>query len=302
MKKNYLYIIIAGLLVLNIFTISKLNSIESSMNRNVQQIYNEQSNLRNEISSIYSSVDEKLKKQASILDSYDAAFGDELNEDDLTVPVNISVTPKENSESITASLLINNTRYKMLKNGTTFTASINAYVFDPFEIKVVLENNSIEKVETIEEYTDLQYKYMLDVSAHFSGSVKYGSGKYQYNGDLLINTFGNKNNRPEKISFLRYINGKLIEENLLYLFSDTSQFDDLTLPLNGDIELSADEKIEMYIIVQDKYGLNYKYSVMADEIDSNGKRVSSRPEWTNGSMVEIKDKNGKILLENKYKY
>lgn len=297
MKKDYLYVIIAGLIVLNAFTISKLNNIESSVNGNIQQIYNEQRNLRSEISGIYTNVDEKLKKQSSILDSYDLEFGEELDPDNLTVPVKISITPKENSESTAASLLVNNKRYDMLKNGITYTASINAYVFDHFEMKVVLENEGIEKVETIDEYTDLQYKFMLDVSAHFAGSTKYGSGKYQYNGDYIVNFSGNKNNRPEKISYVRYINGKFMEESLLYLFSDTSQFNDLILPLNGEVELSADDKIEIYIIVQDKYGLNYKYSVLADEIDNNGKLVSGRPEWTNGSIVEIKDKNGKILVE-----
>lgn len=62
--------------------------------------------------------------------------------------------------------------------------------------------------------------------------------------------------------------------------------------------LSANDKIEIYISVQDKYGLNYKYIVLADEIDSDGNLATMRPEWTNGSLVEIKDKNGKIILEN----
>ena len=37
---------------------------------------------------------------------------------------------------------------------------------------------------------------------------------------------------------------------------------------------------------------------LADKIDSEGKLATMRPEWTNGSMVEIKDKNDKVLLEN----
>ena len=67
-----------------------------------------------------------------------------------------------------------------------------------------------------------------------------------------------------------------------------------------EVELSANDKIELYVNLHDKYGLNYKYIVLADKIDSDGKLILSRPEWTNGSMVEIRDKNGKVLLENKY--
>jgi len=117
LKKNYLYIIIAALVLFNAYTINKVSNIESSMNSNIQQIYSEQNNLRNEINNIYTNVDEKLKKQASLLDSYDVIFGDELNTDNLTVPVNISVTPKENTENLTAVLLINDERNAMLKIG-----------------------------------------------------------------------------------------------------------------------------------------------------------------------------------------
>ncbi len=68
--------------------------------------------------------------------------------------------------------------------------------------------------------------------------------------------------------------------------------------LQGEVELSANDRIEIYINVLDKYGLNYKYIVLADEIDSDGKLVEMRPEWTNGSLVEIIDKSGKVLRRN----
>jgi len=297
MKKDYLYIIIAALVLFNVYTINKVSNIESSMNSNIQQIYNEQNNLRNEINNIYTNVDQKLKKQAGMLDSYDVTFGDELNTDDLTVPVNISVTPKENIDNLTAVLLINDEMHAMLKNGTTFTTSTNAYVFDPFQIKVVLKNNGTEKIETIDEYTDLQYKYMLELYGNFLGSTKYSSGKYQYDGDIEINFIGSANNSPEKISISKYINGTFVDEQEVDMRGSQS----IMHSVNEEVELPANSKIEIYISVQDKFGLNYKYIVLADEIDSDGNLVSSRPEWTNGSLVEIKDKNGRVLLEN-FKY
>lgn len=296
--KKYYYIIIAVLVLFNINTMFKLNSIEKSMDRNVQQIYDEQNNLRNEISMIYSNVDEKLKKQASIFDSYDVEFGDEFNTDNLTVPVNISVTPKENTESLTASVMINNEKQKMIKNETTFTASIDVYVFDPFEVKVVLESNGIEKVETIDKYTDMQNKYLLEVFADFIGNTNYSKGKYQYDGDIVTNFFESKNNSPKNISISKYINGTLINEEKVDMHGNPSTM----YSIKGEVELSANDKFEVYINFQDKYGFNYKYIVLADEIDSEGNNlVSSRPEWTNGNMVEITDKNGKVLIEN-FKY
>ena len=48
------------------------------------------------------------------------------------------------------------------------------------------------------------------------------------------------------------------------------------------------------------YGINYKYIILAYEIDGNGKPVSSRPEWTNGSITEISDKDGNVLFAPEY--
>ena len=295
MKKNYLYIAIVALILFNVYTINKVNNIGNSVDRNMQQIQSDQTNIRNEISNIYSNVDEKLKKQASVLDSYDVVFGDELNTENLTVPVNISVTPKENTGNLTAELLINNERYSMNKNETTFTSQINTYVFDSFKMMIVLNDNGREKIETIVEYDDLQYKYLLSLYGHFAGNTQYSSGKYQYDGDIIIDFSGPEVNNPEKISISKYINGTFIDEQEVDMRgSDTGMHS--IHSVKGEAELSANDKIEICISVEDKYGLSYKYIVLADEIDSEGELVTMRPEWTNGSL-EIKDKNGKVLSE-----
>ena len=295
MKKDYRNIIIAALILFNIFTLSKINSIERNLDNNIQYFSSEQNNLRREMSNIYSNVDEKLKKQASILDSFDITFGDKLTED-LTVPVSISVTPKENTDNLTAELLINDVRNPMTKTGTSFIASVDAYIFDPFQIKVVLNNNGTEKIETIDKYDDLRYKYMLDINANFIGSVKYNSGKYEYDGDIVIHFFGPSESSLEKVSILRYLNGKILDEQEVDMHGNDSTMHSI----KGDVELSANDRIEVYVNVQDNNGIIYKYIVKADEIDSEGKLVRMTPEWTNGSVIEIKDKNGKVLFENDY--
>ncbi|NLB33986.1 MAG: hypothetical protein GX818_09540 [Tissierellia bacterium] len=295
MKKDYLYIAIVALILFNVYTINKVNNIGNSVDRNMQQIQSDQTNIRNEISNIYSNVDEKLKKQASVLDSYDVVFGDELNTENLTVPVNISVTPKENTGNLTAELLINKERYSMNKNETTFTTQINTYVFDSFKMMIVLNDNGREKIETIVEYDDLQYKYLLSLYGHFAGNTQYSSGKYQYDGDIIIDFSGPEVNNPEKISISKYINGTFIDEQEVDMRGSDRGMHSIH-SVKGEADLSANVKIEICICVEDKYGLSYKYIVLADEIDSEGELVTMRPEWTNGSL-EIKDKNGKVLSE-----
>ena len=295
MKKDYRNVIIAALIIFNIFIMIKLNGIESTMDNNIQYLDREQKKLRLEIDNIYSNVDEKLKKQASILDSYEITFGDELTEN-LTVPVSISITPKENTENLTAELLINDERNSMTKIGTTFTALIDAYIFDPFQIKVILNNNGTEKIETIDDYYNMQYKYLLELHADFLGKANYSSGKYQYDGDIVINAFGQTDGNLEKVSISIYKNGEIFDEQEV----DMHENDSTMHSVKGEVELSANDRIEIYVNVQDKHGINYKYIVKADKIDSEGKLVRKVPEWTNGSLMEIKDKNGKVVFENVY--
>ena len=53
MRKDYLYIAIVALIIFNVYTINKVNNIGNSVDRNMQQIQREQTDIRNEISNIY---------------------------------------------------------------------------------------------------------------------------------------------------------------------------------------------------------------------------------------------------------
>lgn len=67
MKKKALYFIILILLLLNTFTLSKLNSMENNLNNKFQESDIVANNLKNDINNIYSNVETNLKKQGSIL-------------------------------------------------------------------------------------------------------------------------------------------------------------------------------------------------------------------------------------------
>jgi len=295
MKKNNLYFIVVGLMFLNLFTLFKLNNLENAMESRFQQNEIAQNNLQGEISNISINVDAKLKKQASILDNYNITFGDELNADDLTVPVTLSITPKLYSEGLTASMLINNEKIPMQKNGTAFNAETQSSIFDNLQLKVILEQNGIEKIETIEEYSDLQYKFLLELYGGFNGNSKYSSSKFQYKGEINLNFSGPQNNSPEKISIVKEMNGTIIDEQQVDISNDMT-----IIPIDEKVEMAANDKLTVYVHVQDKYGLNYKYSVLAHAIDNNGESVKNTPEWTNGSIIEISDKNGNVLFVPDY--
>lgn len=294
MKKNGLNLIIVALIFFNFFSLFKISSLENSLDRRLSYYENTISNLENQISGIYSNVDTKLKKQVSILDSHNITFGDKLNKDDLTVEVTFSTTPKEYSDSLKATLQLNDKNIEMEKKGTSFEVSTNAYIFEPFQAKVILEQNEIQKIETLEEYFDLQYKYILDIHSGYGGNESYGSGKYKYDGEINISFGSQQYNSPKKISIIKEINGVNIGEQAV------TYSEPLIVPVKDEVEIGANDKFALYAYIEDEYGLKYKYIILAHDIDKDGKPVRSYPEWTNGSVTEISDKNGNVLFAPKY--
>lgn len=303
MKKNNLHFIVASLVFLNLFTLFKLNNLENSINRQIEQNENSIRNLENEINNIYTNVETTLKKEASIIDNYNITFGEKLNSNDLTVSVKLSITPKEFSEGLTATLQLNNKNVPMQKNGTSFVADAEIFIFDDIALKIILEQNGVQKIETIEEYGSLQDKYLLNINGGFGGNGKYGSGKYKYDGSISLFIVGSQDNNAKKLSIVSSINGDVTSERQV----DTSEYvlidgndKHVSIDVDEKIDLAAGDKFILYAIIQDVYGINYKYVLRTCEIDSKGEAVKRYPEWTSGSIIEISDKNGNVLYTPEY--
>lgn len=289
MKKNTLYWIIAILIMFNVVTLYRMNDLEDSINSRFQQYGNIESNLRGDISQIYSRVDAMLKKQASILDSYDLVLG-ELNPDSLTVPVTFTITPKEYSDKLTASLQINDKSFDMQRNGTTFSVAANASIFGDFKLKINLSESGITKTETIEEYYGLQSKYLLEIFGGFGGESSASSTNYQYHGEINIDIKTSQANEPVKVNIITEVNGKILSEK------SVSPSRAIHVPVDEKINFKTGDKLIVYAKIQDKYGLNYKYVLLDQEAADDKKENHFDLQGT----LEISDMNGNILLDKSY--
>ncbi|WP_212633459.1 hypothetical protein [Sedimentibacter saalensis] len=258
----------------------------------------------NEISNIYSNINSILDKQGSLLDSYEIEFGDSLDKDNLTVPVKFTVVPKEYSEGLTVNIQLNDESFILNKKGTSFEATVDIDIFDTFQPKVVISQNGIQKTESIDEYYDLYNKFLLQLEGYYNGSTQYSNGKLIYKGNIDLRITNTNDTMPEKISIVYDVNGSTLREDEV----DISEFSNESYATNfittgtiDEVMLSANEVLTVYANIQDKYGINYKYVVLRNEVDKNGEPVYNSPEWANGSIVEI-TRNGKVLNVPNYKY
>jgi len=292
MKKNRLYFIIIGLIILNCYTLVKLEKLKTNLDNIIHQVGYTENSIRNEINTIYSNVDEKLKKQGSILDSHQLTLG-KLNVDEVTIPITLRITPKEASQTLGASVEFNDKIITMKKEGASFIATFDSYVFDKPEMKVILENNGVQKIETLNEPINLRNKYLLDIFGNVEGSSSYGSGLFQHKGTISFNFSNTEYNSPKKITVIKEMNEKIISQN-----TEEASYHN-SMPFNEKYKLSKGDKLDIYAIVEDQYGFKYKYNLLNYEIDSNGNPIPGNHEFPEQRVVEIRDKSGKIIYEPK---
>ncbi len=303
--KKYSNFIIIALLIINMFCLLQINNLKSSMDNYYQQIVSGINRNNNEISNIYSNINSILEKQGSLLDSYEIEFGDSLDKDSLKVSVKFTVVPKEYSEGLTVNIQLNDESFILNKKGTSFEATVDIDIFKTFQPKVVISQNGIQRTESIDEYYDLYNKFLLQLEGHYNGSIQYSNGKHIYKGGNIELRITNTNDTmPEKVSIVYDINGSTLREDEVDIseFSNESHATNfITTDIIDEVELSANEVLTVYANIQDKYGINYKYVVLRNEVDKNGEPVFNSPEWSNGSIVEI-TRNGKVLNVPNYMY
>ncbi|HBV68480.1 MAG TPA: hypothetical protein DEF04_10045 [Clostridiales bacterium] len=215
----------------------------------------------------------------------------------------MTVTPKEYSEELTASIFANDKEFSMLRKGTSYAAEFNTNIFGDFQLKAVLNQGGVKKTESLEKYYDMRDKFILQIDGSYLGHESYNAGKYKMNGEVELRVSSIENNAPEKAYIVYELNGEKIKEQQADIPVIENQ-DYITrfisTGVNEEFELKPNDKLIIYAYIEDSYGMNYKCIVNLNEINSSNERVNRLPEWTNGTVIEIKDKKGNILYEFEY--
>jgi hypothetical protein len=295
MKKNKLYIIIIALVILNLYTISKIKNLENTVNNHYQQYINSQSMFDENINNIYSNVDEKLKKQASILDSYDVTFGT-FDSERFMVPIDISITPKEYIYGLEALIVIGDDTFPMIYKNKNFVGTCKVSAFDDFSIKVMLDYNGIQKTETLEEYFSLREKFLLGISGGFAGTSSYSLNTMTFDGDINFDFNTNSNNAVTGITLIQELNGTIVKQETI----DAAEIknDHIVIKEKDRVMISAQDKFLIYALITDKYGLTYRFNIETFQyLINNGTESQVENRIDLGLVSEIRDKNGNILYD-----
>ena len=215
-KTNLQKLIIVIMSAALAFCFVLINRLENEIDQLENSLNSQYHMLTTQVESIYTSVDQMLKEEASLLSNVTAEHG-ELNVEDHTIDVTVSLVPKLISDDMKVQLSINGRTTELSRNGSNFTGMIPVNIY----------NKDEQLLMTIETAAGTQTQFLPEVQTVYlwegripslyhceiSGERGLSEGKYVLNGELDINCSpveDTPNVRFEKFVLITELNGKEI--------------------------------------------------------------------------------------------
>ena len=216
-QKTNLYELIIGIMAAAlVFCFARIGRLENEINQLENSLNSQYHMLTTQVESIYTSVDQMLKEEASLLSSVTAEHG-ELNVEDHTIDVTVSLVPKLISDDMKVQLSINGRTTELSRNGSTFTGMIPVNIYNKDEyLLMTIETAAGTQTQFLPEVqTEYLWEGRLPSLYHceISGERGLSDGKYVLNGELDINCSpveDTPNVRFEKFVLVTELNGKEI--------------------------------------------------------------------------------------------
>ena len=215
-KTNLQKLIIVIMSAALAFCFVLINRLENEIDQLENSLNSQYHMLTTQVESIYTSVDQMLKEEASLLSNVTAEHG-ELNVDDHTIDVTVSLVPKLISDDMKVQLSINGRTTELSRNGSTFTGMIPVNIYNKDEyLLMTIETAAGTQTQFLPE---VQTVYLWEgripslYHCEISGERGLSEGKYVLNGELDINCSpveDTPNVRFEKFVLITELNGKEI--------------------------------------------------------------------------------------------
>ena len=216
-KTNLQKLIIVIMSAALAFCFVLINRLENEIDQLENSLNSQYHMLTTQVESIYTSVDQMLKEEASLLSNVTAEHG-ELNVDDHTIDVTVSLVPKLISDDMKVQLSINGRTTELSRNGSNFTGMIPVNIYNKDEqLLMTIETAAGTQTQFLPEVqTEYLWEGRLPSLYHceISGERGLSEGKYTIAGELDINCSpleDTPNVHFEKFVLVTELNGKEID-------------------------------------------------------------------------------------------
>lgn len=299
MKNKRLFIIIAILVIAQVYSIMTMSDIRSEIHNMNNQINNSEQRLRNDINLIYSNVDTKLEEEASLIYRAETKVG-KPDIDALNIPIVFTVEPKQVTSGMNISLKFSDGTLKLKKDGTVFTAEkVFDLLQDEINPTIIIDDNGVKSVtqdgglvvgNIMNNFFPRIYTYFTGGQHWYSKDDKY---IYEINGPLAWDQKAVEVGKVEQAGFnsielITEIDGKVEKTQSLKISKDTEQVE-----IDAEYELKKSQVIEIYAKAVDSNGFTYISPIVHHTAGQDDRQREAPYE-----QVKIIAPNGKVIFDD----
>ena len=309
-KENFNSALILVLVVALIIAFSQINSLRSDIKMLDKDLANEKSRLENQISSIYTNVDNQLKKEASLFAHYEMNYGSFDNEAK-TANISFTVLPKVITDDMKVNISVwgKSAEMKKMSNGE-YLADISIDIFEKSDFRPIVTINSKDEIKTeILEMPNVYHIWTNYLPTIFNGNLRAATaglrnGKLTVDGKLMVGYNLSKFNSDVK--FTKYslnivVNGKEIATKDItneinnYEMAENIERGTVEIPFKETYDLTNSDNLTIYLVAEDSLGYIHKRIAFGwKHPDTDGRHAEiAVPEQEIGEVIF--DKEGNVL-------
>lgn len=237
----------------------------------------------------YSRMEELLAKQASIIDSYDIAYG-AIDSSLLTYQVTLQVIPKESKKNTTAAYTIGDLKGDMKQNGAAFSAVLNVPINGEFHPLVTFSEAGESRSETLDAVISFAQNYLYKIKGDFSGEKTYHDKELRYKGSLILFYGVPQGSMPETSRVFATLN----DQEILSQEIAVEPQKEIRIDFNKTFAVGYGDRFALFFEIKDSTGLIYRCPIDSTAIAADGKSRSEN--YLQSYEYMIFDRNGKEIL------
>lgn len=289
MKNNkIIYAILGVLIVSNIFTLSRINTLKISFEARLSSI----PIIGNRVDYNYPTT---IDETSSIIESYDLEIEEKIDIKDYTVNLYLKVIPKEMDKESKGSFKVGDNIIEMKKAGISFVGEAKISIFEDLDIKFILETQGIQKIDNINNY-GIKDKFITTVVSYYEGGMTYSKKEnlHKFNGHTIVDISASYDNQTiKKVEIVTRKNNDILKRDEIDLRGENNLIYK-RIPFKEEIILEKGDTLEIYALIEAENGLIYKSKISKYESDGTADLIE---DYEDRTTVEIVDREEKIFFK-----
>lgn len=260
-KTKLLYIVIAILVVSQVYSIFQINSLKTKVQQTKNGIVYAEDRLERNISEIYSNVDRKLEEYTSLVTSCGYEIS-EFNLETLKVPVTFKLQPKTLTKTTAVFLKFSEEKIPMERQGTEFVLTKAFAIKDEVLPTIIIEDKGVLQFEEHDylRVHDIKDEVFSSLSPRFEGQSGYSAQEpynYSMKGNIAMgSSVINGDNSFKNIKYIVTLDDEVIK---------TYQADFVgsgNIQINDNFKIETGQTLIGKVVATDELNFTHEYLIM----------------------------------------